>query len=157
MQQICSPVKIYILWSGRWVISDTTSGYYKTRKERDEKIVREPSIKQSGYFMFGGITYEINLKEDTGHRIQNVRWPDGRPLQDGDVFTVAANDFTVSMVLTRTGYIFDENDIPEIIEINAGQDTGAVPDMIADYIKNVCRGRLELSCDDSWKIVFGRD
>lgn len=134
-----------------------SAAYYKTRKEKDAVIEREPSIKQSSYFMFGGITYEIDLKEDTGHRIQNVRWPDGRPLQDSDVFNVAANDFAASLILTKPGYIFDENDIPEIIEENAGRDIGTVPDLIADYIRNVCGGKLELSCDESWKLVYGND
>ena len=134
-----------------------SAAYYKTRKEKDAVIEREPSIKQSSYFMFGGITYEIDLKEDTGHRIQNVRWPDGRPLQDSDVFNVAANDFAASVILTKPGYIFDENDIQEIIEENAGRDIGTVPDLIADYIRNVCGGKLELSCDESWKRVYGND
>ncbi len=131
-----------------------SSAYYKTLKEGDKRIEREPSIKQFSYFMFGGITYEINLNAEVGNRIQNVRWPDGRSLEDSDVFTVAANDFTASVILTKPGYIFDKEDIPEIIEENVGSDIGTVQEMIADYIKNICRGKLEISCDENWKLVY---
>ena len=102
---------------------------------------------------FAGVNYEVNLTKETGSRIENLTWPDGSPVKDDEVFTVAVNNYVASSVLLNPGELYDENDLPELVEQDVHSEIGGIRDMLYDYIVNVNGGVIAPEADNNWRIT----
>lgn len=137
-------LKKYMEWS---------MNYYNTYHEGDLTISFNPSIRAYNYDMFAGVNYDVNIANEPGSRIENLTWPDGTPVEDDDDFDIAVNNYRANSQLLAPGEIFEEGDMPELLEIDVRGDIGGVRELIRDYIVNVKGGTIEPEVDDNWKIV----
>lgn len=138
-------LKTYMEWS---------ASYYNTFKEGDLTISFNGDIPDYNYDMFAGVNYEINISNEPGSRIENLTWPDGTPVEDDDVFTIAVNNYRANSHLTVPGAIFAEGEeLPKILEIDVASNIGSTCDLLRDYITNVKEGVVEPSVDNNWKLT----
>ena len=100
-----------------------------------------------------GVKYDIDISKPAGERIKNLTYADGKVLNDNDELTVAVNDYRYNTSISSPGVIFDEEEIPELLEIDVRGDIGSISLLIADYIKNVQGGTITPECDNNWKII----
>ena len=137
-------LKKYMEWS---------VSYYNTWKPGDLTISFSPDIRAYNYDMFAGVNYEVNVANEPGSRIQNLTWPDGTPVADDDDFDIAVNNYRASSQLLAPGTIFEEGDMPTLLEIDVRGEIGGVRELIGDYIVNVKGGTITPECDNNWRIV----
>ncbi|MFR4439328.1 MAG: 5'-nucleotidase C-terminal domain-containing protein [Hungatella sp.] len=138
-------LKQYMEWS---------ASYYNTWKPGDLTISFNPDVRSYLYDMFAGINYEINIANEPGSRIQNLTWPDGTPVKDEDVFTIAVNNYRATSQLLTPGEVYKEGDpLPKLLEIDVRGDAGGVRELIGLYISEVKGGVITPQTDNNWKIV----
>ena len=129
------------------------AAYYKTWQPGDQAISFRQDIAMYNYDMFEGVNYEINIANEPGNRIQNLTWPDGRPVEDGDEFDIAVNNYRANTHLLAPGVIYQDGDLPTLEEAEMRSDIGGIRELIRDYIVNVKNGVITPECNDNWKIV----
>lgn len=138
-------LKQYMEWS---------ASYYNTWKPGDLTISFNPDVRSYLYDMFAGVNYEINIANEPGSRIQNLTWPDGTPVKDEDVFTIAVNNYRATSQLLTPGEVYKEGDpLPKLLEIDVRGDAGGVRELIGLYISEVKGGVITPQTDNNWKIV----
>lgn len=138
-------LKQYMEWS---------ASYYNTWKQGDLTISFNPDVRSYLYDMFAGVNYEINIANEPGSRIQNLTWPDGTPVKDEDVFTIAVNNYRATSQLLTPGEVYKEGDpLPKLLEIDVRGDAGGVRELIGLYISEVKGGVITPQTDNNWKIV----
>lgn len=131
-----------------------TASYYNTWKPGDLTISFNPEIRAYQYDMFAGVNYDINVANEPGSRIENLTWPDGKPVKDEDVCTIAVNNYRASSQLLSPGEVFDEGEeLPKLLEIDVRGDVGGVRELIGLYINEVKGGVITPVVDNNWKIV----
>ena len=131
-----------------------SAAYYKQSSPGDLTVAF--SETRRFYFMdiFGGVNYEVNISRPVGERIENLTWPDGRPVQDDDVFTVAVSNYRTDSGLTVPGEIYAaEEDMPEVLETEICGNIGGIHALISDYIINVKHGGITPEKAGNWKIT----
>ena len=127
--------------------------YYNTWQPGDLTISFNPEIRIFNYYMFAGVNYEINIANEPGSRIENLTWPDGAPVADDDEFDIAVNNYCAVSQLLAPGVIYEEGDMPTLLEIDVRGDIGGVRELIRDYIVNVKGGTITPECDGNWRIT----
>lgn len=138
-------LKQYMEWS---------ASYYNTWKPGDLTISFNPDVRSYLYDMFAGVHYEINIANEPGSRIQNLTWPDGTPVKDEDVFTIAVNNYRATSQLLTPGEVYKEGDpLPKLLELDVRGDAGGVRELIGLYISEVKGGVITPQTDNNWKIV----
>lgn len=137
-------LKKYMEWS---------AAYYNTWKSGDLTISFNPDIRAYSYDMFAGVNYEINIANEPGSRIENLTWPDGTPVADDDEFDIAVNNYRATSQLLAPGVLYEEGDMPTLVEIDVRGDIGGVRELIRDYIVNVKGGTITPECDGNWRIT----
>lgn len=137
-------LKKYMEWS---------VSYYNTWKPGDLTVSFSPDIRAYNYDMFAGVNYEINVANEPGSRIVNLTWPDGTPVEDDDDFDIAVNNYRATSQLLSPGVIYEEDDLPQLLEIDVRGEIGGVRELIRDYIVNVKGGVITPECDNNWRIV----
>lgn len=131
-----------------------TVSYFNTYQPGDLTISFSEDMRAYNYDMFQGINYEINIANEAGSRIENLTWPDGTPVADDDVFTIAVNNYRASSQLLSAGEIFAEGeDLPVLLEMDVKGELGGVRELIGDYIVNVKGGTITPEVDNNWKIT----
>ncbi len=146
LQMNGAQLRQYMEWS---------AGYYNTYKPGDLTISFNPSMAGYKYDVFSGVSYEINIANEAGSRIENLRKADGTPVVDSDVFIVAVNNYRSTSQLLTYGEVFQEGDeLPTLLEIDVHGDLGGVRELIGEYIQTVCGGVLEKpAITGNWKIT----
>ena len=137
-------LKKYMEWS---------AAYYNTWKPGDLTISFTPGIPAYNYDMFAGVNYEINIANEPGSRIENLTWPDGTPVADDDEFDIAVNNYRAASQLLAPGVIYEDGDMPTLLEKDVRGDIGGVRELIRDYIVNVKGGTIIPACDANWRII----
>ena len=137
-------LKKYMEWS---------AAYYNTWKPGDLTISFSPDIQTYNYDMFAGVNYEINIANEPGSRIENLTWPDGTPVADDDEFDIAVNNYCAVSQLLAPGVIYEDGDMPTLLEIDVRGDIGGVRELIRDYIVTVKGGTIKPACDANWRII----
>lgn len=131
-----------------------TVSYFNTYQPGDLTISFNEDMRAYNYDMFQGVNYEINIANEAGSRIENLTWPDGTPVADDDVFTIAVNNYRASSQLLSAGEIFAEGeDLPVLLEMDVKGELGGVRELIGDYIVNVKGGTISPEVDNNWKIT----
>lgn len=136
----------------KWM--EWSADFYKKSCPKDLTIAFSENKAYYLLDFFSGINYEINISKPIGERIENLTWPDGRPVKDDEVFTIVTSDYRVNSNLMKEGVVYTiDDEMPEILEINVREDIGNIKDMIIDYIKNVKNGIIIPKKDNNWKIT----
>ena len=137
----------------KWM--EWTASFYNTYQDGDLTISFNADMPGFNYDMFYGVNYEVNIANEAGSRIENLTWPDGTPVEDDDVFTVALNNYRANSQLLQYGVVFEEGEeLPTLLEMDVKGDIGGMRELIGDYIQNVKGGELEApALNGNWKIT----
>lgn len=127
-----SELKTYMEWAVR---------IFNTWRKGDISISFSESIPAHLYDMFKGVEYEINLSENPGNRIQNVRYK-GEPLKDDENLLLAVCDYRYNSGLK----------VHKLVSHSANcESSQKIRDMIGDYLK--AKGTISPTISRNWKIV----
>ncbi len=137
-------LKKYMEWS---------ASYYNTFHPGDLTISFNQDIHDYNYDIFEGVNYEINISKAPGDRIENLTWPDGTAVEDSDEFNIAVTSYRAASHLLSPGVIYEEGDLPELVEMDVQGNIGGVRELIGDYIRNVKQGVITPECDNNWRIT----
>ncbi|MBR2527099.1 MAG: 5'-nucleotidase C-terminal domain-containing protein [Blautia sp.] len=137
-------LKKYMEWS---------YNYYNTYEPGDLTISFNPDIRAYNFDMFAGVNYDVNIANEPGSRIENLTWPDGTPVKDDDEFDIAVNNYRANSQLLAPGEIYEEDDMPYLVEMDVRGDIGGVRELIRDYIINVKGGVITPEVDNNWDII----
>ena len=102
---------------------------------------------------FRGVRYEVNIANPAGSRIENLTWPDGEPVKDEDEFEIVVNNYRATTQLLEPGTIYEEDELPELVEMDVHGEKGGVREMIRDYIVTEKGGVIGPECDENWRIT----
>jgi 2',3'-cyclic-nucleotide 2'-phosphodiesterase/3'-nucleotidase len=105
------------------------------------------------YQLFEGVNYEINLSQPVGSRIENLTWPDGIPVKDDDECDIAVNNYSAVSEILIPGTVYEENDMPVLLDSDIRSDIGGIRELIRDYIINVKKGLVTHEVNNNWKIT----
>jgi len=144
LRMIGAQLKKYMEWS---------ANYYNTFQPVDPTITFDQDIPIYNYDMFAGVRYEVNIANPAGSRIENLTWPDGEPVKDEDEFEIAVNNYRATTQLLAPGTIYEEDDLPELVEMDVHGEIGGVREMIRDYIVTEKGGVIRPECDENWRIT----
>ena len=75
---------------------------------------------------------------------------------DDDEFTLAVSGYRVNSCLLVPGMVFEEDDLPVLLNIDIRSDIGGVRELIGNYIQNVRNGIIMPDCNHNW-ILTGYD
>ena len=127
--------------------------FYKTFRKGDLSPSFEPEVPLYGYDMFEGVSYTIDVSKEPGQRILGLSWPDGSSVQDDEEFVLAINSYRATTNLLTPGTIYEEGDMPQLLESDVHGYLGDIRAMIADYIQKAKGGKITPECNDNWGIV----
>ncbi len=132
---------------------ELSATFYQTFHEGDLTLSFNPEMPMYNYDMFQGVNYQVNVAKEPGKRIEGLSRPDGTSVQDDDVLVVAVNSYRANSHLLVPGVVFEEGDMPKLLEADVHGYIGGIREMVADYIENVKGGTITPACDDNWKLV----
>ncbi|URL02787.1 bifunctional metallophosphatase/5'-nucleotidase [Avibacterium sp. 21-595] len=141
-------LKQYMEWS---------ADYFDTLEPGD-KIYRyntkRAKSKYVTFDLFGGVNYQIDLRNQQGHKIVNLRLADGRPVTDEMKLKVGMNSYRFGQLIKKGG-IFEGQQIPLLWEskVALGQENGTIQNMMMNYIREVKQGKIEGKSHNRWKII----
>jgi len=84
---------------------------------------------------------------------ENLTWPDGTPVREDDEFDLAINDYSAVSELLAPGVIYEEGELPTLVDIEIRSDIGGLRELIRDYIVNVKGGTITPEVNDNWRIT----
>lgn len=133
-------LKKYMEWS---------ANYYNTYAEGDLTVSFNPEVRGYNYDMFSGMTYEVDITEESGSRIENVL-VNGQPLVMDKVYKLAVNNYRFGTLMGLELVTMEDKyyDSYELL-----QDAGRIRDMIIKYTVEEKNGVLEPLVDNNWKIT----
>lgn len=146
LQMTGKQLKTFMEWS---------AGYYNTYKKGDLTISFNENIRGFNYDMFSGVDYQIDISQEVGNRIKNLKWSKtGKEVKDDDVFVIAVNNYRANTHLLNYGEVYKEGEeLPKVLEIDVKGNIGGVRELIGDYIKNVKNGEITSSNPKNWEII----
>lgn len=129
-----------------------TSEIYNTFKNGDLTVSLDPDIRLYQYDMFSGVSYEINIANEPGNRIENLKFQkDGKVVEDSDVVYLSVNNYRYDSVLVGRS-VFEAGTHEKIHDTN-NDSISDMRDLIIDYIVNTKNGVIERNIDNNWKIT----
>ena len=145
LQMNGAQLRDYMEWS---------AAFFKTWQPGDLTIAFDPSTRYYLYDAFEGVNYEIDISQEPGNRILNLTWPDGTPMADTDVFTIAVNNYRATTQLLIAADIFAPGEpLPQMLEMDVRGDLGGIRELLGEYIQTVKGGVIEPKVNNNWKIL----
>lgn len=145
LQMNGAQLRDYMEWS---------AAFFKTWQPGDLTIAFDPSTRYYLYDAFEGVNYEIDISQEPGNRILNLTWPDGTPVADTDVFTIAVNNYRATTQLLIAADIFAPGEpLPQMLEMDVRGDLGGIRELLGEYIQTVKGGVIEPKVNNNWKIL----
>ena len=145
LQMNGAQLRDYMEWS---------AAFFKTWQPGDLTIAFDPSTRYYLYDAFEGVNYEIDISQEPGNRILNLTWPDGTPVADTDVFTIAVNNYRATTQLLIAADIFAPGEpLPQLLEMDVRGDLGGIRELLGEYIQTVKGGVIEPKVNNNWKIL----
>lgn len=133
-------LKKYMEWS---------VSYYNKSKPGDVTISFNPEIRGYNYDMFEGVTYDIDISQEAGSRIKNLKFK-GTDIKDDGIYKLAVNNYRygtlTSLGLVKSVDIYYDS----YAEL---QDAGRIRDLIIKYIREVKGGKATPTVNNNWKII----
>lgn len=104
--------------------------------------------------IFGGVSYKIDLRNQKGNKIVDLKLADGRKIMPDMKLKVGMNSYRFDQLIKKGG-IFEGQNIPLVwsSKDEMGQDKGRIQSMMIDYIKNVKGGKIDGKSHDRWEII----
>ena len=104
--------------------------------------------------IFGGVSYNIDLRKLSGEKIVDLKLADGTPVTDDMKIKLGMNSYRFGQ-MTKKGGIWEGQQIPTLWEskVAMGQEKGTIQNMMIDYITNVKKGKVEGVSHNRWKII----
>lgn len=141
-------LKQYMEWS---------ADYFDTIQAGDKDYRYNEVRGKSKYVtfdLFGGVSYNIDLRNPSGSKIVDLKLANGSPITDDGKYKVGMNSYRFGQ-LTKKGGIWEGQQIPVIWEskVAMGAEKGTIQNMLIDYITNVKGGKIEGKSHNRWKIV----
>ena len=100
------------------------------------------------------VNYELDVSKEPGHRIKNLKWPNGKAVKDTDTFVVAVNNYrATTQLLTAADIFLPGEELPKLLEIDVRGDVGGIRELLGEYIRTVKGGTIEPHVNNNWKIV----
>ena len=126
-----------------------SASYYNTSKKGDVTISFNPDVRGYNYDMFEGIEYDIDISQEAGKRIKNVKIK-GKALDPKKVYKLAVNNYRFGTLqslnlATQDDVYFDSYETM--------QDAGRIRDLIGAYVKEVDKGIITPKVNYNWKII----
>ena len=75
-------IKKYLEW---------TAQFYNTFKDGDLNVSFDSNFASFKYDMLSGITYEVNISKEVGQRVENIKFNDGKAMEDSDIVYLTVN------------------------------------------------------------------
>ena len=140
--------KEYMNWS---------ANYFDTIQPGDTEYRYNAERKKSKYVtfdIFGGVSYNIDLRKPSGEKIVDLKLADGTPVTDDMKIKLGMNSYRFGQ-MTQKGGIWEGQQIPTLWEskVAMGQEKGTIQNMMIDYISNVKKGKVEGVSHNRWKII----
>lgn len=131
--------------------------YFDTIEAGDKEYRYNPERKKSKYVtfdIFGGVQYNVDLTKPSGEKIVDLRFADGKPINDDTKLTLGMNSYRFNQ-LTKTGGIWAGEKIPTIWEskVALGTEAGTIQNMMIDYISKVKNGKIDGVSHNRWKVI----
>ncbi|VEI75223.1 Trifunctional nucleotide phosphoesterase protein YfkN precursor [Mannheimia haemolytica] len=141
-------LKQYMEWS---------SDYFDTIQAGDKDYRYNEVRGKSKYVtfdLFGGVSYNIDLRNPSGSKIVDLKLANGSPITDDGKYKVGMNSYRFGQ-LTKKGGIWEGQQIPVIWEskVAMGAEKGTIQNMLIDYITNVKGGKIEGKSHNRWAII----
>ena len=141
-------LKDYMNWS---------ANYFDTIQPGDTEYRYNAERKKSKYVtfdIFGGVSYNIDLRKPSGEKIVDLKLADGTPVTDDMKIKLGMNSYRFGQ-MTKKGGIWEGQQIPTLWEskVAMGQEKGTIQNMMIDYITNVKKGKVEGVSHNHWKII----
>ena len=131
-----------------------SAGFYKTWQPGELNIAFDPSTRFYLYDAFAGVNYKIDVSKAEGSRIQDLTWPDGRPVEDSEVFEVAVNNYRATTQLLTAADIFTAGEaLPQLVELDVRGDVGGIRDLLGEYVRTVKGGVISPNVDNNWSLI----
>ena len=127
--------------------------FYNQFNEGDLTVSYNKNWRFYNFDTFDGVNYEIDISKPVGERIVNLTWPYGTPVQDDDVLTLATSNYRANSCLLKPGIIFEEDDLPILLESDVAGNIGGYQQLISYYIQNELNGEIEPYCDNNWSLT----
>ena len=104
--------------------------------------------------IFGGVSYKIDLRNQKGNKIVDLKLADGRKITPDMKLKVGMNSYRFDQLIKKGG-IFEGQNIPLVwsSKDEMGQDKGRIQSTMIDYIKNVKGGKIDGKSHDRWEII----
>ena len=141
-------LKEYMNWS---------ANYFDTIQPGDTEYRYNAERKKSKYVtfdIFGGVSYNIDLRKPSGEKIVDLKLADGTPVTNDMKIKLGMNSYRFGQ-MTKKGGIWEGQQIPTLWEskVAMGQEKGTIQNMMIDYISNVKKGKVEGVSHNRWKII----
>nr|WP_139133767.1 5'-nucleotidase C-terminal domain-containing protein [Lysinibacillus fusiformis] len=134
-------------------------GYFNSTRDGDVTISFDKTRRSSKYSTndyFGHVKYDIDLTEQPGNRIKNLRKLDGTPIKMEDHLKLGMNayrmDFLVSKGQALEGRKFNMTWSSKD-ESAYGETGGTIRNLAIRYLKEEMNGVYEPVIQNNWKIV----
>ena len=126
-----------------------SASYYNTAKKGDVTISFNPKVRSYNYDMFEGIDYDIDISQEAGSRIKNVKIK-GQSIDPKKVYKLAVNNYRFGTLqslklATPQDVYFDSYETM--------QDAGRIRALIGKYVKDVDKGVISPKVNNNWKII----
>ncbi|NBB67211.1 bifunctional metallophosphatase/5'-nucleotidase [Mannheimia haemolytica] len=141
-------LKQYMEWS---------ADYFDTIQAGDKDYRYNEVRGKSKYVtfdLFGGVSYNIDLRNPSGSKIVDLKLANGSPITDDGKYKVGMNSYRFGQ-LTKKGGIWEGQQIPVTWEskVAMGAEKGTIQNMLIDYITNVKGGKIEGKSHNRWAII----
>jgi len=126
-----------------------SAGYYNTTKPGDITVSFNKDIRGYNYDMFSGLTYEIDIQNEAGSRIENVLF-NGAPIDSSKIYKLSLNNYRFGTLMGLGLVTMDDKYYDSYEEL---QDKGRIRDLIIKYTVEEKQGNLVPTVDNNWKIT----
>lgn len=139
-------LKDYMEWSAE---------YFNTLKPGDLTVsfdLEKRSFKYSLYDQFGGVNYKIDLREEKGNRIKDLKLMDGTPIKADTKVKVGMNSYRFDM-LAKKGGVLEGRNIPLLSDSKTkyGKTEGTIQQLSIKYIQD--KKIIDGLPDNNWEII----
>lgn len=141
-------LKQYMNWS---------ADYFDTIQADDKAYRYNVERKKSKYVtfdIFGGVSYNIDLRKPSGEKIVDLKLANGTAITDERKIKLGMNSYRYQQ-LTKKGGIWEGQQIPTLWEskVAMGTEAGTIQNMMIDYIQNVKKGKITGGSHNRWKLM----
>lgn len=134
-------------------------GYFNSSKPGDVTVSFDEKRRSSKYStndFFGNVKYEIDLSEQPGNRITNLRKLDGTPIEMDDELKLGMNSYRMDF-LVSPGQALEGREFKMLSstqdESSYGQTGGTIRNLAIRYLDEEMNGEYTPVIQDNWKIV----